>query len=215
MMQLQTAPYHHQQASWPPGGRHILAQFDDDTIWVYQAYRPEIGDFVAEHGYFDGAFSYSRMSWIKPNFLWVMYRSGWGTKPGQEVTLAIRLRRSFFERVLEAAIHSSYRPSVYPSPEVWKLAVATSTIRLQWDPDHGPDGCKLERRAIQLGLRGDMLAEYGRKAIVEILDLRDFVAEQRPNAASKPYTSLLTPVEVTYVPANHEVRERLELDAPS
>jgi hypothetical protein len=36
------------------------------------------------------------MSWIKPNFLWVMYRSGWGTKAGQELTLALRLRRSFF-----------------------------------------------------------------------------------------------------------------------
>jgi len=27
------------------------------------------------------------MSWIKPNFLWMMYRCGWGTKEGQQVTL--------------------------------------------------------------------------------------------------------------------------------
>ena len=27
-------------------------------------------------------------------------------------------------------------------------------VRLQWDPDHTPDGCKEKRRAIQLGLKG-------------------------------------------------------------
>ncbi len=212
MMQLRTAPYRDQQTSWPPHGRHILAQYDDDSVWVYQAYRQEIGDFAAEHGYFGGAFSYSRMSWIKPNFLWMMYRSGWGTKPGQEVTLAVRLRRAFFERVLAAAVHSPYRQGVYPSPEAWKRAVGKSSVRLQWDPDHGPAGDKLERRAIQLGLRGDVLAEYGRHAIVEIVDLSGFVAEQRPNAASKPYASLLTPAETAYLPTSRQVRERLELD---
>ena len=69
---------------WPKEGRHILAQFDDDTVIVYQAYRPSIGRYAAEHGAFGGDFSYSRMSWVKPNFLWMMYRSGWGTqgRPG-------------------------------------------------------------------------------------------------------------------------------------
>ncbi|MFT5999906.1 MAG: hypothetical protein ACI81P_002365 [Neolewinella sp.] len=30
------------------------------------------------------AFSYQRMSWIKPNFLWMMYRCGWAKKQDQE-----------------------------------------------------------------------------------------------------------------------------------
>jgi hypothetical protein len=38
-------------------------------VVVYQAYRPEIGHFAAQHGYFGGSFSLDRMSWIKPNFL--------------------------------------------------------------------------------------------------------------------------------------------------
>ncbi len=46
------------------------------SIVVYQAYRPEIGDFSVEHQHFGGAFSYNRMTWIKPNFLWMMYHSG-------------------------------------------------------------------------------------------------------------------------------------------
>ena len=58
---------------------------NSEGVIVYQAYRPSIGTYAVEHGHFGGEFSYSRMSWIKTNFLWMMYRSGWGTKPGQEV----------------------------------------------------------------------------------------------------------------------------------
>jgi hypothetical protein len=39
---------------WPASGRQILAQFDDDSVVVYQAYRPEIVCFAAERGYFGG-----------------------------------------------------------------------------------------------------------------------------------------------------------------
>jgi hypothetical protein len=85
---LQTEPYDDQLARWPTSGRHILAQFDDTSIVVYQANHSGIGRFTAEHQYFGGDFSFERMSWIKPNFLWMMHRSGWGTKPDQETILA-------------------------------------------------------------------------------------------------------------------------------
>jgi hypothetical protein len=81
--------YAAQNARWPSTGRHVLAQYDDDAVVVYQAYRPSIGAFAAEHGYFGGEFSLSRMSWIKPNFLWMMYRCGWARKEGQERVLAL------------------------------------------------------------------------------------------------------------------------------
>ena len=95
-MRLITEPYNEQTAKWPQEGRVILAQFDAQSIVVYQRNRSEIGHFAAKHGYFGGEFKFSRMSWIKPNFLWMMYRSGWGTKSGEEVTLAIRLRVRHF-----------------------------------------------------------------------------------------------------------------------
>jgi hypothetical protein len=107
---LATAPYAEQMERWPQTGRHILAHFDDKTIIVYQAYRPEIGKFAAEKGYFGGEFSYSRMSWIKPSFLWMMYRSQWGQADGQEVDLAVRLRRMFFDSLLVQAVPSSFDP---------------------------------------------------------------------------------------------------------
>src|SRR6516225_8492353 len=110
---LAAAPYAEQMKSWPQTGQHILAQFDDDTIIVYQAYSPRIGQFAVEKGYFGGDFKYSRMSWIKPNFLWMMYRSQWGQAEGQEVVLAVRLRRTFFDSLLMQAVPSSFEAGAF------------------------------------------------------------------------------------------------------
>src|SRR6266851_5797386 len=146
-MNLATEPYPEQARRWPSEGRHILAHFDDHSVIVYQAYRPSIGQFTIEHGFFGGGFSLSRMSWIKPNFLWMMYRSGWGSKEGQEVTLAVRLQRAAFDSILAQAVHSIFVPEVYGSEAAWKETVERSSVRLQWDPDHDPSGAAVERRA--------------------------------------------------------------------
>jgi len=197
-MNLIWEPYLAQRERWPSVGHHILAQFDDRSIIVYQAYRPAIGHFAARHGYFGGEFSLSRMSWIKPNFLWMMYRNGWGCKPDQEVTLAVRIKRSAFDTLLTEAIHSTYKREVYTSEYAWKQAVANSEVRLQWDPDHDPSGARLERRAIQLGMRGAALASYAREWILDIEDISDFVREQLRIVQSGNYMHLLTPRESVY-----------------
>jgi Domain of unknown function (DUF4291) len=204
---LPTAPYGEQMKRWPQSGRQILAQFDDDTIFVYQAYRPEIGKFAAEKGYFGGEFKYSRMSWIKPNFLWMMYRSQWGKAEGQEVVLAIRLKRTFFDSLLGQAVSSSFDPTAFTSRDEWAAAVGNSDVRLQWDPDHMPNGEKCERRAVQLGLRNAALEAYGKREIVEIIDISEFVAEQRLNLGDWRSGKLVTPTEDVYVPANANERE--------
>ena len=161
-MRLQVTQYDRQKRTWPATGRCILAQYDESHVVVYQAFLPSIGRFAAEHGYFGGEFSYTRMSWCKPNFLWMMYRSGWGTKAGQDVTLAIWLNRAFFDTMLALAVPSMYSENIYPDSADWKAAVRSSDARMQWDPDRGPGGGPLQRRALQLGLRGKMLEEYGR-----------------------------------------------------
>jgi Domain of unknown function (DUF4291) len=38
-----------------------------------------------------------RMTWIKPSFNWMTYRSGYATKPGQEVVLGIDIAREGFD----------------------------------------------------------------------------------------------------------------------
>jgi len=212
-MKLPTTSYAEQLKMWPQSGRHILAQFDAETIVVYQAYRPAIGDFAATHGYFGGEFSYRRMSWIKPNFLWMMYRSDWGRSQGQEIVLAVRLRRSFIDMLLKQAVPTSFAPARFQNEAEWKTAVERSDVRLQWDPEHLPTGEKCERRAIQLGLRGDTLDAYGKREIVEIIDISEFVAEQRTRAGNWQSGGLHTPVEQVYVPTDLRIAARLGLDS--
>jgi Domain of unknown function (DUF4291) len=209
---LSLEPYLTQRALWPTAGRHILAQFDEHTVVVYQAFRPEIAREAAALKRFGGAFSRSRMSWIKPNFLWMMYRCGWATKPDQEHVLAVRLRRDFFERVLAAAVPSTFRSDLFPSRDAWQDAVRASEVRLQWDPDHDPSGAPQERRAIQLGLRGSLLVEYADQAIVDLADITEFVAAQRHARSS--YGALQTPTERVLVPTSRAAAAAVGLDPP-
>lgn len=208
---LLLAPYRAQAARWPAAGRHILAQYDEVSIIVYQAYRPSVGRFAAEHGYFGGEFSFNRMSWIKPNFLWMMYRSGWGAKPGQEVVLAIRLKRAAFDEILAQAVPSTFQPELSPSQDAWKQAVAQSSVRLQWDPDHAPAGAPVARRAIQLGLRGEALTRYAREWILDIQDISAYVVAQRTYAVSRDDERLMTPAEQVYPVTDQAVAQRLQL----
>lgn len=209
-MRLVTEPYLTQVSRLPKTGRHILAQYDDHSIVVYQAYPPAIGHFAATHGYFGGEFKLDRMSWIKPNFLWMMYRSGWGRKEGQEVVLAISIKREAFEEILKAAVHSTFVPELYPNRSEWEKTLKRSQVRLQWDPDRHPSGAKLERRAIQLGLRGNVLAAYARNWIVNIEDISDFVRQQRQNIKSD-CVELITPCETVYSVSDAEITQQLGL----
>lgn len=208
-MRLITTNYSEQISQLPKVGRHIAAQFDEEGVVVYQAYRQAIGEFAATHGYFGGEFSLSRMSWIKPNFTWMMYRSGWGQKVGQEVVLAVKIRRSVFDLILADAVCSSYNHDLYPTERDWKRAVVNSDVRIQWDPDHGPRGGKLDRRAIQLGLRGKMLANYAKESIIWIEDISEFVHEQHQNL--NDLTTLMVPSEAIYPVMDFEIATRLQI----
>ena len=198
MTSLRLDSYQAQSARWPSAGRHVLAQYDDDTVVVYQAYRPSIGRFTATHGYFGGGFSLGRMSWIKPNFLWMMYRCGWASKEGQEVVLAIWLAREAFDQILSLAVPSSYWDHRYPDRAAWEADVERSDVRLQWDPDHDPHGQPVTRRAVQLGLRGNVLARYAREWIRRVEDITPFVRDQHAQLAAGGLAALHTPAERVY-----------------
>lgn len=185
---------------WPVNGAVILARQTEKSITVYQAYRPAIAEYAVANQKFGGEFSYNRMSWIKPNFLWMMYRSGWGSKEGQERILAITIAKQNFDKILSEAVHSSYSSEYYTSAEEWKEKLETSDVRLQWDPDHDPYGNKLPRRAIQLGLRGSVLKNYGTDWIESIEDISDFVQQQRTFVINQTLDKLQVPYETVYTP---------------
>ncbi|WP_281180892.1 DUF4291 domain-containing protein [Chondromyces crocatus] len=192
-------------------GRALLAQHDETSVIVYQAYHPRIGRAAASTGRFGEGWSRTRMSWIKPSFLWMMFRSGWGTKQDQEVVLAIRMKREGFDWILKEAVHSSYAAEVYGTREAWASAVRRSDVRLQWDPDHAPGGAKVERRAIQLGLRGQALAHFADEWIVGLEDISGFVAEQRRHAQEGDFARLVTPREKVYPVMDPAVARKLGL----
>ncbi len=190
--------YEIQKEIWPTEGKHILAQFDEERILVYQSYRPKIGNFAIRNQFFGEAFKYTRMTWIKPNFLWMMYRNGWASKEGQEVCLAIHLKREAFENYLKKAVTSSFDANIYATREQWKEAMHTSEVRLQWDPDHNPYGVKETRKAIQIGLKGDTIVSYAKEDILKMEDISDYVREQGKHVANKRLDLLEIPRERVY-----------------
>jgi Domain of unknown function (DUF4291) len=75
------------------GGRLVRAHYTDETITVYQAYAPEIAEPAVRAGTPVPPCRRGRMTWIKPSFGWMMHRSGWAGKPGQERVLRIDITR--------------------------------------------------------------------------------------------------------------------------
>lgn len=181
---LRTIPYSRYETGLPQQGHCVLGQETGESIIVYQAFNDRIADFALSHQQFGGeAYSFSRMTWIKPNFLWMMYRSGWASKPGQERILAIRMSKSGFLSLLELGVYSGFQADKYPTRENWQSALRQSDVRIQWDPDHLPKGGKHERRAIQIGIKGRMLHTFNQQFIREITDITPFVVEQREKLA--------------------------------
>lgn len=151
--------------------REIRAVYDDTTITVYQAYNKHIARIAVRNQTFAPPFKMDRMTWIKPSFLWMMYRSGWATKQNQEHVLAIRITREGFDWMVENACLSHYVADIHESLEAWQKELASSPVRVQWDPEKNIHLEKLDYRSIQLGLSGPAVKKYVEEWIVGIEDI--------------------------------------------
>ena len=151
--------------------RQVRAMFDARTITVYQAYSPTIAEPVVAAGRFVPPFKPDRMTWIKPSFLWMMYRSGWASKPGQERVLAVQIARDGFEWALSNSSLSHHDPAVYASHAEWAERKKTTPVRVQWDPERSLLLDPLGHRAIQVGLSGDAVRHYVRDWTVSISEV--------------------------------------------
>lgn len=199
--QLKTALYSQVVKDWPESGNHILAQFDSESVIVYQAYNSQIAAALVKCQNFHApecqtaGYKITRMSWIKTNFLWMMYRCGWASKVNQERILAIRISRDGFESILSLVKNSNHSKD--------------DQVRLQWDPDHELDYSSVStgRRAIQLGLRGEALMKFSKSFIISITDITDFVVENVERIQNP--SELLIPIEKVYTPRdpNCAIRE--------
>ncbi|MFD5242096.1 DUF4291 domain-containing protein [Streptomyces tendae] len=117
------------------------------------------------------------MTWIKPSFLWMMYRCGWATKEGQETVLAVEIDREGFEWALRNACLSSYRPGVHSDRATWQRELKRSPTRVQWDPERDLRLQPLPYRSLQLGLAGEAARRYADEWTVAIRDVTPLARE--------------------------------------
>jgi hypothetical protein len=176
---MELEKYTEQKERLPKTGRQVIGNRESENIIVYQAFNPRIAAYAIAHQRFGGSdYSFNRMSWIKPGFLWMMYRAGWGEKENQERILQIEISLVHFKIILQQATFSSYQEDVYASKEEWKAQLVNTEVRLQWDPDHDPLGNKQERKAIQIGMKGEILKKFCSEWIVKVEDITAFAEEQ-------------------------------------
>ena len=155
----------------PP--KQIRAVYTDTTIRVYQAYSDAIADSALAAGRFvSPPFKMERMTWIKPSFLWMMYRAGWGDKDdNQKRILAIDISRSGFEWALRHACLS--HPPAGMDSAAWQQMKAAHPVRIQWDPERSLKLEPLPYRSIQIGLTGEAVPRYVNEWIQNISEITD------------------------------------------
>lgn len=197
-----------------PAEREIRADFDRETIVVYQAYPPAIADAALSAGRFVAPFSLHRMTWIKPSFLWLMHRSNWGLKAGQERILAVRISREGWEKALSLAEPTSFAPSIFRTPADWEARFRAASVHLQWDTERSLRGAALPCFSIQVGLSRHVIGEYVADWTTRIEDITPIVRKMhdllRAGCAEKAKRHL--PPEKVY-PVGPALARRLLMDA--
>ena len=182
--------------------RQIRAVYDSKTIRVYQAYSDVIADSALKHQAFVAPpFKMDRMTWIKPSFLWMMYRAGWGYKDeGQKRILAIDITREGFEWALAHSCPSHPDPGM--SHHEWEQLKSRSPVRIQWDPERDLLLRPLEHRAVQIGLSKEAVQLYVSKWIQRITDItpQAHAIQLLLESTNLAEAALLLPPEQPYPP---------------
>jgi hypothetical protein len=190
--------------------RQIRAVYDHDTVTVYQAYSPAIAGPAVRAGRFVPPFKRERMTWIKPSFLWMMYRCGWATKPGQEHVLAVSITRAGFEWALANAALSHYERDLHPDRVTWQRELKRAPVRVQWDPERDLRLRELPYRSLQLGLGGAAVPLYADEWTTGITDVTGLVREIRGHLDDNDETraAALLPPERPY-PLPEQIAARI------
>lgn len=185
--------------------RQIYAAYDETGVYVYQAFRPETVQAALKKGTFGAGFNMERMTWIKPSFAWMLYRSGYATKLRQEAILKIKLAHEGFLTILRESVETAYNPHIYEDEAAWRSALHNSTVRHQWDPERYLNlGKHPERRAIQIGIQGWVVERYVNEWIIGLEEVTA-LAHAVKNAKEKNHLFPLAPEERLYpVDANLE-----------
>jgi hypothetical protein len=152
--------------------RSIRAFQDDNTITVYQAFNRKIADTAVQFQTFTSPpFKMDRMTWIKPSFLWMMYRSGWAKKEADKQILSIKITKKGFEEALNLSCLSTFHDEIHDTKDDWKIQLSKSPVRIQWDPERNIFLQPLNYRTIQIGLSDIAVFKYVNEWITEIKNI--------------------------------------------
>jgi hypothetical protein len=162
-----------------PETYEIRASYDREGMVIYQAYGAQIAEPALKAQRFVEPFSFGRMTWIKPSFLWLMHRSNWGAKNGQERTLAVTISRAGWEKALSQAVLTLYDPRAFRSKEDWHRQFAEAVVHVQWDPERNLRGAALPFYSIQVGVGRHLIREFAEQWILKIEDLSPTVSKMR------------------------------------
>lgn len=163
--------------------RRIHAAYDESGIVVYQAFQPDTVLEAVRLQAFGRGFGLDRMTWIKPSFGWMLYRSGYASKDRQQRIAKVTITHEAFHAMLADSVPSSYEPELFASRSEWDVALKKSAARYQWDPDRDLGLRPMERRALQLGISGELIRRYAREWIVRIADVTDLAHAVRDAVA--------------------------------
>jgi hypothetical protein len=103
--------------------------------------------------------------------LWLMHRSNWARKPGQERILAVRITRAGWEQALSQAVLTAPEPAIHGSAAAWRKAFETASVHLQWDPERSLRGAALNYYSVQVGIGRALIRSYVEQWVVTLTDL--------------------------------------------
>ena len=192
--------------------REIRANYDQASIVMYQAYSPQIADAAVKHQRFVSPFSFQRMTWIKPSFLWLMHRSNWGQKKNQQRTLAVHISRSGWDRALSLGVLTHPEPAVYPDPNAWEEDFTNAAVHIQWDTERTLRGAAMNCFSIQVGISRELIREFVDQWIAKIEDISATVTKIHGmlKSGKQRNAKSLLPAERTY-PVSGDVAKRIHL----
>lgn len=146
--------------------RQIRAHYDSETITLYQAYPTSIARpaVASQRLTASPSFRRGRMTWVKPSWCWMMYRSGYSLKDsGQSRIFALKMRHEDFVTLLRRGVLARGEEE--------------GDVRVQWDPERGPRLEKFEYRSIQIGIPGGLSGTWAEKWVVGIEDVTERARE--------------------------------------
>ncbi|KFY45799.1 hypothetical protein V494_00760 [Pseudogymnoascus sp. VKM F-4513 (FW-928)] len=193
--------------------REIRAQYDDETITVYQAYSESIAKAAVKEQKLSASpdFSLQRMTWIKPSWAWMMYRSGYATKDvRQSHILALKMKHKNFQELLSLA--------VVCGGGALSEEDRARAVRVQWDPERDPALGQLPYRSIQIGISKDISKKWSEEWIESIEDVTETATKLKQVVDGGEELDLqelidrgIVPVEKPYI-VPQELREILQMD---